>query len=98
MPGGYFWGRTSQNSSSTHSDEQGQESGARMISPPPPLASAPCLALDRIRRVFFLFPQPLQPVGQFASLSIRRTLVLLASSRADLVKVLVVMIHPSSAW
>src|SRR5215208_4914777 len=36
-----------------------------MISPPPPPTSALCLALDRIRRAFFLFPQPLQPVGQF---------------------------------
>src|SRR5215216_902003 len=38
----------------------------------------------------------LSPSSQSAnsSLSIRRTLVLLASSRADLVKVLVVMIHP----
>jgi hypothetical protein len=37
-----------------------------MISPPPSPASAPCLALDRIRRASFLFPKPLQPLGQFA--------------------------------
>ena len=40
-----------------------------MISPPPPPASAPCLALNLIRRGLFLFPQPLQPVGQFVSVN-----------------------------